>query len=74
MTTSTEKIDVARDVMKRMEKTLDPNDCAKVLADVAHGLPRDFRKGERDKYLKAGNIDDYLEEKRQNAITELEKH
>ncbi|MHA1904833.1 MAG: hypothetical protein ACW977_12785 [Candidatus Thorarchaeota archaeon] len=71
---STEKIEVARDVMKRMEKTLDPNDCVKVLADVAHGLPRDFRKGERDKYLKAGNIDDYLKEKRQNAIAELEKH
>jgi hypothetical protein len=71
---SAEKIDVTREVLKKMNKILTPEDCKKVLVDVAHGLPRDFRKGEREKYLKAGSIDEYLHEKRKNAIAELEKH
>ena len=70
----TEKMKVTREVVSRMEKVLDPSDCKKILADVAHGLPRDFRKGEREKFLKAGSIDDYLKQKRENAIAELEKH
>ncbi|MHA1905742.1 MAG: hypothetical protein ACW98Y_00450 [Candidatus Thorarchaeota archaeon] len=70
----TDKMLVTRDVVGRMEKILDPADCKKILADVAHGLPRDFRKGEREKYLKAGSIDEYLKQKRENCITELEKH
>lgn len=69
-----EKMKVTQEIVKRMEKILDPSDCKKVLADVAHGLPRDFRKGEREKFLEAGSIDEYLKQKRQNAITELEKH
>ena len=69
-----EKMKVTREVVKRMEKILDPADCKKILADVAHGLPRDFRKGEREKFLKAGSIDEYLKQKRENAIAELEKH
>ena len=70
----TEKMKVTREIVKRMEKILDPSDCKKILADVAHGLPRDFRKGEREKFLEAGSIDDYLKQKRRNAIAELEKH
>ncbi|MHA2201517.1 MAG: hypothetical protein ACXABN_16710 [Candidatus Thorarchaeota archaeon] len=70
----TDKMKVTREVVERMEKILDPLDCKKILADVAHGLPRDFRKGERDKYLKAGSVDEYLKQKRENGIAELEKH
>lgn len=70
----TEKMKVTREVVEKMEKVLDPSDCKKILADVAHGLPRDFRKGEREKFLKAGSIDEYLKQKRENAIAELEKH
>ena len=70
----TEKIEVTREILKRMEKVLSPDDCKKILADVAHGLPRDFRKGEREKYLNAGDIDTYLKEKRENSIADLEKH
>ena len=70
----TEKMKVTREVVKRMEQILDPSDCKKILTDVAHGLPRDFRKGEREKFLEAGSIDEYLKQKRQNAIAELEKH
>ena len=69
-----EKMKVTREVVKQMERILDPVDCKKILADVAHGLPRDFRKGEREKFLKAGSIDEYLKQKRENAIAELEKH
>jgi len=69
-----EKMKVTREVVERMKKILDPSDCKKILADVAHGLPRDFRKGEREKFLKAGGIDEYLKQKRENAIAELEKH
>jgi hypothetical protein len=69
-----EKMKVTKKVLERMEKVLDPSECKKILADVAHGLPRDFRKGEREKYLKAGGIDAYLKQKRQDAIAELEKH
>ncbi|MFW9964511.1 MAG: hypothetical protein ACFFCX_13150 [Candidatus Sifarchaeia archaeon] len=70
----TEKMKVTREVVERMENILDPSDCKRILADVAHGLPRDFRKGEREKFLKAGSIDEYLKQKRQSAIAELEKH
>ncbi|TFH08050.1 MAG: hypothetical protein E4H14_07225 [Candidatus Thorarchaeota archaeon] len=69
-----EKILVTREIVKKMEKDLDPAVCKKILADVAHGLPRDFRKGEREKFLEAGSIDEYLKQKRDNAIAELEKH
>ncbi len=70
----TEKITVTREIVKKMEKTLDPAICKKILADVAHGLPRDFRKGEHEKFLEAGSIDEYLKRKRESAIAELEKH
>jgi len=69
-----EKMRVTKEIVKRMEKSLDPETCKKILADVAHGLPRDFRKGEREKYLDAGSIDEYLKRKRANAIAELERH
>jgi hypothetical protein len=69
-----EKILVTREIVKRMQQILSPADCKKILADVAHGLPRDFRKGEREKYLEAGSINEYLKRKRESAIAELEKH
>jgi hypothetical protein len=68
------KMKVTREVLDRMQNVLNPSECKKILADVAHGLPRDFRKGERDKYLKAGSIDAFLKQKRADAIAELEKH
>ncbi|TFG31826.1 hypothetical protein EU527_11600 [Candidatus Thorarchaeota archaeon] len=71
---SSQKIDVTRQVLEKMNKVLTPEECKKVLADVAHGLPRDFRKGEREKFLKAGSIDEYLRRQREEGIAELEKH
>ncbi|MCK5390280.1 MAG: hypothetical protein KAJ36_07305 [Candidatus Thorarchaeota archaeon] len=69
-----EKIIITREIVKKMEKSLDSAVCKRILADVAHGLPRDFRKGEREKFLAAGSIDEYLKRKRESAIAELEKH
>jgi hypothetical protein len=69
-----EKILVTREIVKKMQKTLDPETRKKILAEVAHGLPRDFRKGEREKFLEAGSINEYLKRKRASAIAELEKH
>ncbi|MHA2022626.1 MAG: hypothetical protein ACTSWQ_03085 [Candidatus Thorarchaeota archaeon] len=69
-----EKILVTKKIVKRMQSSLSPSDCKTILADVAHGLPRDFRKGEREKFLEAGSIDEYLKWKRESAIAELEKH
>jgi len=70
----TEKMKVTQEIVEKMEKILNPADCKKILADVAHGLPRDFRKGEREKFLKAGSIDEYLKQKRKDGIAELERH
>ena len=69
-----EKMKVTKEIVKHMEELLDPETCKKILADVAHGLPRDFRKGEREKYLEAGSVDEYLRRKRESAIAELKKH
>ncbi|UCH05266.1 MAG: hypothetical protein JSW05_03630 [Candidatus Thorarchaeota archaeon] len=71
---SSQKPIVTRAVMKQMEAQVDPETCRKVLSDVAHGIPREYYKEEREKLLKAKNIDEYLEDKRRRAIAQLEKH
>jgi hypothetical protein len=71
---SSEKVDVTRDVMAKMEKLLDPETYKKTLAAVAHGLPKDFRKGEREKYLNSEDIDDYLKKKRESVMEVMQKH
>ena len=71
---STEKVGVTREVMGKMEKLLDPETCKKTLAAVAHGLPKDFRKGEREKYLDSEDIDDYLKKKRESIMKVMQTH
>jgi len=71
---SSEKPRVTKKVVDRMEDILDLETCQKVLAEVAHGLPRDFRKDEREKYLNAGSLDEYLKQTQMDGIAELEKH
>lgn len=68
------KIHVTNEVMKKMIDTLDCETCGSVLNAVAHGLPKDFRRGERKKYLEAGSVDEYLKRKRESAISELESY
>lgn len=71
---SSEKTEVTRQVLRKMNKVLTPDECKKVLVDVAHGLPREFRKAKREEFLKAGSIDEYLRREREDGIAELEKH
>jgi hypothetical protein len=71
---SAEKVHVTKEVMEKMVEVLDNETCSRVLNAVAHGLPKDFRKGEREKYLEAGSIDEYLRRKRESAISELENY
>lgn len=71
---SSEKVDVTRDVMGKMEELLDSETCKKTLAAVAHGLPKDFRKGEREKYLDSDDIDDYLKKKRESVMEVMQAH
>lgn len=71
---SAEKVDETKKILGRLQNQLDSDTCRRILGEVAHGLPRDFRKGEREKYLKAGSIDKYLELRRKEAIENLEVH
>lgn len=71
---SSEKIGETKRILGRMQNQLDSDTCQKILGEVAHGLPRDFRKGEREKFLQAGSVDRYLELRRKEAIENLEKH
>jgi hypothetical protein len=68
-----EKVSVTHEVLEKMEELLDSETCKKILAAVAHGLPRDFRKKEREKYLNAEDIDDYLKKKRESVMGNLQK-
>jgi len=62
-------------VMEKMEALVDPKTCETVLIEVAHGLPKEYYdQGQREKYLAATNIDEYLEQKRDTFIGQLEKH
>jgi hypothetical protein len=70
---SSEKVDVTQQVMEKMERFLDSETCKKTLVAVAHGLPRDFRKGEREIYLNSDGIDDYLKKKRESVMANLQK-
>jgi hypothetical protein len=70
---SSEKVGVTREIMEKMEKFLESEICKKTLATVAHGLPRDFRKGEREIYLDSKDIDDYLKKKRESVMRNLRK-
>jgi hypothetical protein len=73
-TPSTEKPKITQAVMDRMEMMVKPDDCKRALAGTAHAIPREYYKQEREKYLQARNIDEYLTNKRRDAIAELEKH
>ena len=71
---SAEKPKITKEVMDRMEKLLAPEDCKKALVGTAHGLPKDWYKQEREKFLKAKDIDEYLANKRAEIIANLEEH
>ncbi len=71
---SAEKPKVTKAVLERMGALVDPKDCKKALIGTAHGIPKEWYKQEREKFLAAKDIDEYIAKKRENAIAELEKH
>jgi len=74
-TPASEKPRITQSVMERMEANIDSKTCQKVLTEVAHGLSTEFYdSGQREKLLAAKNIDDYLKEKQNAFIAQLEKH
>jgi hypothetical protein len=73
-TPSSEKPTFTQAVMERMERIVDLKGCEEVLSDVAHGIPKEYHAEERERFLKARDIDEYIREKRSRAIAQLEKH
>ncbi|MHA2020237.1 MAG: hypothetical protein ACW96N_00840 [Candidatus Thorarchaeota archaeon] len=71
---SAEKPEITKAVLDRMKALIDPEDCRKALVGTAHGIPKEWYKQEREKFLAAKDIDEYIVKKRENAIAELEKH
>jgi hypothetical protein len=71
---SSQKPMITKTVMNQMETQVDPETCRKVLSDVAHGIPKEYYKEERERFLEVKNIDEYLKDKRGRAIAQLEKH
>jgi len=73
-TPSYEKMSFTHRIMTRLEEIADKETRESVLEQVCHGLPKDFRKGERQKYSEAGNLDEYLRRKRAADLEQLGKH
>ncbi|TFF86988.1 hypothetical protein EU519_00020 [Candidatus Thorarchaeota archaeon] len=73
-TSSVEKRKIAEVVIERIERLLDQETCERILSGVAHGIPREYYEKERQKYLDAGSLQEYIKEKRVDAIENLEKH
>ena len=73
-TQSYEKMKFTHSIMTRLEEITDNETIEAVLEQVCHGLPKDFRKDERQKYLEAGNLDEYLRKKRAANLEQLRKH
>lgn len=71
---SAEKPKVTKEVLERMKKLVNPEECKSALVGTAHGIPKEWYKREREKFLAAKNIDDYIAKKRESAIADLEKH
>lgn len=66
---------ITQQVMERLEMMIDPKTCEETLIEVAHGLPREFYdRGQRERFLAARDLDEYLEQERKSFIALLEKH
>ena len=64
---------VTRRVVERLEGELSPEMCRKVLAGNMHKIPRENFKEDREMFLKAKSIDDFLMDLHRKAVAELEK-
>lgn len=73
-TTAMKKPVITKKVIQRLEENLDENTCYKILVSNLHGIPKESYNRQREKFLEAKNIDEYLTERHTNFIKILEKH
>ncbi|HUT81007.1 MAG TPA: hypothetical protein VMZ29_07375 [Candidatus Bathyarchaeia archaeon] len=65
---------ITKQVIDRLAENLDEKTCHKILVSNLHGIPKESYKGQREKFLKAANVDEYLKERHESFIKTLEKH
>ena len=69
-----QKSKITQAVVDNLEAVVDAETCKGVLSEVAHGIPKEYHLEKRNEFLKAKNIDEYIERRRAKAIAQLEKH
>ncbi|NHJ40159.1 MAG: hypothetical protein FK731_09020 [Asgard group archaeon] len=72
-TTADKKPVFTKKVVERLVENLDEKTCHKVLVSNLHGIPKESYKRQRENFLKAKNVDEYLKERHENFIKTLEK-
>ncbi|NHJ46852.1 MAG: hypothetical protein FK733_03600 [Asgard group archaeon] len=73
-TSAGEKPIITKKVIDQLAKNLDEKTCKKILVSNLHGIPKESYQRQRENYLKARNVDEYLKERNANFIKLLEKH
>jgi hypothetical protein len=69
-----EKILVTKEVMERMDSLVEKEKCHKIMTSGLHRLGKEGLLRQREKYLKAENIDDFLVKQRKDFLERLENH
>ncbi|NHJ04576.1 MAG: hypothetical protein EAX90_07120 [Candidatus Heimdallarchaeota archaeon] len=65
---------ITKQVIDRLVENIDEKTCHKILVSNLHGIPKESYKGQREKFLKTENVDEYLKERHDNFIKTLEKN
>ncbi|MFX0065405.1 MAG: hypothetical protein ACFFC7_24810 [Candidatus Hermodarchaeota archaeon] len=69
-----EKPKITKQLIERFEKAVDSDTCVKFLGKGLRDPYTEARKPDREKFLKAGNIDEFLKKKHTDFVATLEKH
>lgn len=70
---SPEKPRFMQPVVERLEKRVGEEECKKLLSGCLRDLPDKYFRGDRRRYRKASDIDEYLKKKRQAFVRKLKK-
>jgi len=70
---STEKPAMMHPVVERLRQLVGDDACRELLADSLRDLPDAYFRGERRRYLRSRDVDDYLRRKRRGFLRELRK-
>jgi hypothetical protein len=65
---------VTKRIMERLEATLDEKTLKEIMSSGLDVGPREYYLPEREKFLKARNLDDFLRKRHQESVELLEKH